>query len=193
MAYKGSLFQVLNDDGSVKGELIFDAIVAEGHEVENVVTEFPIDSGFVISDHVIRKNRTLNMEVVSVRHAFEGRQREGGITTGSPNKVRADFDLITEMIQKGIRCNVVTILGAYLNCAVIKMKTKQDVNTSTILQASIVIREMNVVNVDVSKSRQALIDAASEVNVPDADAKLKELLGDSYSMLGDENTSTGGF
>ncbi|NRA49462.1 MAG: hypothetical protein HRU12_10055 [Phaeodactylibacter sp.] len=185
MAYKGSLFQILNDDGSVKGELVFDAIVSEGHEVENKVTEFPIDSGFVVSDHVIRKNRMLKMEVVSVRHAFKGRQRDG-LTSGAHNKIKDDFDILTEMVQKGIRCNIVTILGAYLNCVVTKMKTKQDVETSTILQANIVIREMNVVGVDVSASRQALIDTANEIDVPDPDAALKELLGDDYDELGRE-------
>ena len=192
MSYKGSLFQILNTDGTIRGELVFDSIVSESHEVENKVTEFPIDSGFVVSDHTIRKNRVLNMQVVSVRHAIEGRQREG-ITSGTNNKVKADFDLLTEMVQKGLRCNVVTILGAYTNCAVTKFKTKQDVDTSTVLMANLVLKEMNVLGVDPSASRQALIDTANSIEGPDPDVKLRELLGDAYDRIGDSNTSTGGF
>lgn len=183
MAYKGSLFQLLDEKGAVKGELVFDSIISEGHEVENKVTEFPIDSGFVVSDHVIRKNRVLVMEVVSVRHAFEGRQRDG-ITSGKANKIKEDFDLLTEMVQKGLRCNVVTILGAYTNCVVTKFKTQQDVSTSTILKASIVLREMNVVGVNPSASRQALIDTANSIEGPDPSVKLKELLGSDYNKVG---------
>ena len=108
MAYKGSLFQVLDESGKIKGELVFDSIVSEAHEVSNKVTEFPVDTGFVVSDHVIRKNRVLTMDIVSVRHAMEGRQR-GGLTAGKHNKIKEDFDLLNEMVQKGLRCNVVTI------------------------------------------------------------------------------------
>ena len=185
MAYKGSLFQILDEKGEVKGELVFDAIVSEKHIVENKVTEFPIDSGFVVSDHTIRKPRILTMEVVSVRHAFENRRRES-LTSGADNKIKEDFDLVQEMVQKGLRCNVVTILGAYTNCAVIKFSTKQDVETSTILQANLTIKEMNVVGVDASPSRQALIDTANEIDGPDPDVQLRELLGDDYDKLGKE-------
>ena len=87
MAYKGSLFQVLDESGKIKGELVFDSIVSEAHEVSNKVTEFPVDTGFVVSDHVIRKNRVLTMDIVSVRHAMEGRQR-GGLTAGKHNKIK---------------------------------------------------------------------------------------------------------
>jgi hypothetical protein len=191
MAYKGSLFQVLDESGEIRGELVFDSIVSEEHEVSNKVTEFPIDSGYVVSDHVIRKNRVLTMNVVSVRHTFEGRQRDG-LTAGKQNKIKEDFDLLNEMVQKGLRCNVVTILGAYTNCVVVKFKTKQDVDTSTILQATIVLKEMNVVGGTSSTSRQALIDTANSTDGPDPDAALKSLMGDRYSELEGSN-DFGGF
>lgn len=185
MAYKGSLFQVLDEEGAVTGEIVFDAIVSEEHEIENKVTEFPVDSGFVISDHVIRKNRVLKMEVVSVRHAFKGRQRDS-LTSDNANKIKADFDLLIEMVQKGLRCNVVTILGAYTNCVVTKFRTKQDVETSTVMQANLLLREMNIVGVDLSTSKQALIDTANAIEGADPDEALKDLLGDDYDKLGRE-------
>lgn len=192
MAYKGSLFQVLDESGKVKGELVFDSIVSEAHEVSNKVTEFPVDTGFVVSDHVIRKNRVLTMDIVSVRHAMEGRQRDG-MTAGKHNKIKEDFDLLNEMVQKGLRCNVVTILGAYTNCVVVKFKTKQDVSTSTIMQAVIVLKEMNVVGESTSASaRQALIDTANSTSGPDPDAALKSLMGERYSELEGSN-NFGGF
>ena len=185
MAYKGSLFQVLNDDGTVQGELVFDAIVSEGHSIDNIITEFPVDSGFIVSDHVIRRNRTLLMEVVSVRHAFKDRQNINAMTSGSDNKPSDDFHILTELVQKGARCNVITILGIYTNCVVTSFKTKQDVNTSTILKANLVLKELNVVGVDPSASRDILIKAAEEVNkwTPDPELALKKLLGYFYDNL----------
>jgi hypothetical protein len=195
MAYKGSLFQVLDEEGGIKGEVVFDSVISEGHEVSNKVTEFPIDSGFVVSDHVIRKNRVLTMEIMSVRHAYEGRQRGGGLTSGKHDKIKEDFDLLTEMVQKGLRCNVVTILGAYLGCVVVSFKTKQDVNTSTVMRANIVLKEMNVVSSDTSTSRQALIDTgsteekeklvgyANSIEGPDPDAALNDLMGENYGSI----------
>lgn len=192
MAYKGSLFQVLNRDGTIKGEVVFDSIVSEQHEVENEVTEFPVDSGFVISDHTIRKNRVLALEIVSVRHAFEGRRVQGSrLLTGNVNKVKEDFDLLTSMVQDGIRCNVVTILGAYTNCAIRKMKTKQDVNSSTVMRASLILKEMNVVGEDPTTSKQALFDTANSTTGANPDTVLKNLLGDSYEKFSEANEGSG--
>ena len=180
MSYKGSLFQVLDRYGGFVGNLVFDAIVSEGHKVENVVTEFPVDAQFVVSDHAIRKCRLLKMEIMSTRHSF---REQTGMTAKSPDKVRADFDLLTSMIQQGLRCNVTTILGIYTNCAVTSLETFQDVDTATVMKARITLKEMIVVDSDPSPSKQSLVD--SQIDGSNNDASLQSLIGEEYILEGE--------
>ena len=44
----------------------FDAMVKEDHEANAIVTKFPVSSGFIVSDHVIKQNRILKLTAVAV-------------------------------------------------------------------------------------------------------------------------------
>ena len=44
------------------GVLEFDATIHESHEYTNTITEFPVEKGFNISDHIIRQPEKLTME-----------------------------------------------------------------------------------------------------------------------------------
>ena len=44
------------------GVLLLDATIHESHEYVNTITEFPVEKGFKISDHVIRSPEKLTME-----------------------------------------------------------------------------------------------------------------------------------
>ena len=44
------------------GSLEIDAVMSENHEINMQVTEFPIEAGFTISDHVVRKPPELRLE-----------------------------------------------------------------------------------------------------------------------------------
>lgn len=76
----------------------FDAVLTEGHSGGNTVTSYPVDSGFVVSDHAIRHNRqftlntmtsnvTLNTAVAgqTFRDAFEALTARVAHAGGSSN------------------------------------------------------------------------------------------------------------
>lgn len=192
MAYQGSLFRWKNEKNEEVGKLVFDAIISEEHDIDNKVTAFPVDTGFIVSDHVIRKNRTLKMEVCSVNHHWEGRRRES-YTSSQLNKIKADFDVLTELVQKGHKVDVVTMLGVYSNCVVRRFTTKQDVDTSTVMKAVLILEELNIVGeVETEAAKRALIDMASQPTGVDTEQVLKDLLGDDYDELEGSN-NFGGF
>lgn len=158
MGYPNSLIQWDDEQGS-SNELVFESVPSEEHDVDNVITEFPVETGFVVSDHVIRKNRTLKLEVMSANHVFK--ERRDSTTAYERNKVKADFDTVTALVQKGIIVNVTTILGVYLSCVITKFTTKQDVDTASVMIGTLIIKELNVVGVENAEaSKQALLDLA---------------------------------
>ena len=45
--------------------LAFDGVLQENHAGECTVTGYPIDSGFIVSDHTIRHNRTIELQTIT--------------------------------------------------------------------------------------------------------------------------------
>lgn len=159
MAYPNSLIYWKDAVTGEEGRLIFESVVTEEHDVDNVITEFPVETGFIVSDHVIRKPRTLKMEVMSTNMVF--RERRESSNSDAINKVKADFDTVVALVQQGIVVQVTTILGVYLDCVITKFNTKQDVHTASVMMGTLIIKELNVVGIENAEaSKQALLDMA---------------------------------
>lgn len=45
--------------------LSFDGVISEGISGESVVTSYPVDSGFMVSDHTIRQNRCIELDTLT--------------------------------------------------------------------------------------------------------------------------------
>lgn len=45
--------------------LSFDGVISEGISGESVVTSYPVDSGFMVSDHTIRQNRLIELDTLT--------------------------------------------------------------------------------------------------------------------------------
>lgn len=45
--------------------LSFDGVISEGLSGESVVTSYPVDSGFMVSDHTIRQNRIIELDTIT--------------------------------------------------------------------------------------------------------------------------------
>ena len=133
-----------NDSGEEQ-RLVFDAVPVEQHSVDNIVTEFPVESGFFVSDHVIRKNRVLQLRLVSTNSTFEGRARQLSYTKGLMDKARGDFEVLQSLVREGILVNLTTVFGDYTNCVITKMTGKTDANIARALDATITVKELNIV------------------------------------------------
>lgn len=155
-------------------KLVFHCIEKEGYSISNAVTEFPVDSGFAVSDHVIRQNPIISIEgVVSNMPmeaadltSLEGIIQVGGAIIGSPlagilassiglgkaltNDQQANVDhfhtQLDMLVKTGQLVTISTLRGLYHNCVVINYNTSATADTSASLHFSATLKRLNIVN-----------------------------------------------
>lgn len=153
----------------------FDAMVKEDHEANAIVTKFPVSSGFIVSDHVIKQNRILKLTAVAVNMqnsaiwsaSVQGLSVAtgaifnnpiipiiGGIAGGvasafeTSDRIQSTYNLFNMFRATGQKLYISTILGPYLNCVVTSLKTSHDKNTSAMLAIEITLEELQVIGDD---------------------------------------------
>lgn len=150
----------------------FDAMVSESHDAEATVTSFPVSSGFIVSDHVIKQNRRLVLSAVAVNMqnseiwsaSVQGISTIAGSIFNNPiipligglagtvasafqtaDRIQSTYDLFNSFRCSGTKLYISTILGPYTNCVVTGLRTKHDKNTSAILSIEIFLEELQVI------------------------------------------------
>ena len=153
----------------------FDAMVKEDHEANAIVTKFPVSSGFIVSDHVIKQNRILKLTAVAVNMqnsaiwsaSVQGLSVATGAIFNSPiipiiggiaggvasafetsDRIQSTYNLFNTFRETGQKLYISTILGPYLNCVVTSLKTSHDKNTSAMLAIEITLEELQVIGDD---------------------------------------------
>lgn len=153
----------------------FDAMMSEEHEDTSVVTKFPVSSGFLVSEHIIKQNRVLKLTAVAsnMQNASMWMASIQGISvaTGaifnnpiipvigsvagtvasafeSSDRVQSTYALFTKLRMAGTKLYVSTILGPYLNCVITSIRCKHDKMTSSILAVEITMEELQTVDKD---------------------------------------------
>ena len=153
----------------------FDAMVKEDHAADAIVTKFPVSSGFIVSDHVIKQNRILKLTAVAVNMqnsaiwsaSVQGLSVATGAIFNSPiipiiggiaggvasafetsDRIQSTYNLFNTFRATGQKLYISTILGPYLNCVVTSLKTSHDKNTSAMLAIEITLEELQVIGDD---------------------------------------------
>ena len=163
----------------------FDAMVKEDHAADAIVTKFPVSSGFIVSDHVIKQNRILKLTAVAVNMqnsaiwsaSVQGLSVAtgaifnnpiipiiGGIAGGvasafeTSDRIQSTYNLFNTFRATGQKLYISTILGPYLNCVVTSLRTSHDKNTSAMLAIEITLEELQVIGDDVlaQEARKAM-------------------------------------
>lgn len=163
----------------------FDAMVSEEHDAESVVTSFPVSSNFLVSDHVISRNRVLKLSAVAVNMqnaaiwtaSVQGLSVAAGAIFNNPiipivgglaggiasafetsDRIQSTYNLFNTFRTTGQKLYISTILGPYLNCVVTSLKTKHDKNTSAMLSIEITLEELQVIGDDdlATQARKAM-------------------------------------
>lgn len=115
--------QITYEVEGVESILRFHTVVAEEHEVATQLTKFPAQSGFNISNHVIRMNR-----VVTIKGAITNHQVVGAETFNtfddSKNVVRLMFSVLKDLVRGAVPCEVTTNFGKYSPVIFNKFRTK---------------------------------------------------------------------
>jgi len=135
------------------GVLEFDATIHESHEYVNTVTEFPVEKGFNISDHVIRQPEKLTMEGFitntpiprsSDLSPIDGANAEQSRVetaleqlldlAGLPSPTKNVSDITTDALFPKVIDIVETGLRQYKNMVITRITIPRDRNTGETMQ-----------------------------------------------------------
>jgi hypothetical protein len=127
-----------------KQEIHFDAVISEDHQTKAEVTKFPVQEGFHVSNHSIRKNRPISLTgmISNVKMDFgEGYEPKTRYGSDPASYIKSTLD---SLILSGTTCRVVTNLGDYHPVVFTSFETKQkagmvDSMTFTVAGEEIVI------------------------------------------------------
>jgi hypothetical protein len=147
---------------SVSG-FVFDAVFEEDHTAELEVTDNPVETGVVVSDHAYMKPLRVKIKagvsdaVLNPITRFFGADQFSGGTSRS----KRAFDLLCELQKSAEPFDVQTGLKLYRNMVCTSIRTSQDSSTSSALIFEAELREVIIVTTEAvsypprSKARQA--------------------------------------
>lgn len=131
------------------GGLTFDAVFEETHESTLEVTDNPVETGVVVSDHAYMKPSRITLSagvsdtplVVSTTDVF----------ASDASRATRAFELLTELQARAEPFDVQTGLKLYKNMICTSVRTSQDKDTSGALVFTADIREVLIVYTQVVK------------------------------------------
>lgn len=156
--------------------LSLDCVLTESHSISNEVTSYPISNGFIVSDHVIKRNpmfkmngwvTNVNMPSSMVSISTVGKvagamvARSMGPVIGSllgsaasivdnlamsGNPVKDTFEELKKVIQNGTVVHVATLIGTYENCVIRSMEISQNVVTATVLPVTLTFEQLQIID-----------------------------------------------
>ncbi len=133
----------------------FHAVVFEEHMTEAEVTTYPVQEGFHVSNHSIRKNRIVTLSGLISNILLRG-TKSGSIDYGS-NATLAVKGLFDALISSGTECRVTTNLGDYSPVIWKRFKTKQ--KEGMVDSMSFTVTGEEIIKVDADNNA-----AATEIN-----------------------------
>lgn len=142
----------------VEGEenkIEFHAVMIEDHTASTQITKYPVQTGFEISNHAIRKNRQFNLQAIITNtlldkntHLFDEDKKQQSYST---NNSKTMFKVLESLVQSATSCKVITNLGVYNPVIFTKFSTKQQVGRVDSMLINMVGEEIQLSNT-VSKS-----------------------------------------
>lgn len=128
------------------GPLVFDAVFEERHESELEVTDNPVETGVIVSDHAFMKPERLTIRA-GVSDTPLRVQANDPYSAGVARS-REAFRLLQELQAKAEPFDVQTGLKLYRNMLVIALRTGQDVTTANALLFEAELREILIVSTE---------------------------------------------
>jgi hypothetical protein len=130
------------------GGLSFDAVFEESHDYELQVTDNPVESGVVVSDHAFM----LPVHVSISAGVTDAPLADSGLGPyGSDSRSIKAMDLLTTLQRSAEPFDVQTGLKLYKNMICTNLKTSQDKDTSGALIFVADLREVIIVNTQTVK------------------------------------------
>jgi hypothetical protein len=197
--------QISYDVDGVTSLLRFHTVIAEDHEVSSEVTKYPVQTGFDVSSHVIKKNRRVSITGI-ISNVILTTAKENYIYNDTNNS-RAMFLLLESLVKSGVRCKVSTNLDVYDDVVFTKFKTKQGAGTMDSLHFTISGEEVRTVDSEGTtvptpvifepvseEARIAKVEELLSYGIVVAEgAQISEATVDMYQSFSIEGTNFAGF
>lgn len=129
------------------GGLVFDAVFEETHESDLEVTDNPVETGVVVSDHAYMKPLRVKISagVSDVRlNPFASDPFDSVVS-----RSQRAFELLTELQKKAEPFDLQTGLKLYKNMVCTSIRTSQDKDSSAALLFTAELREVITVNTEI--------------------------------------------
>ena len=154
--------------------LELDAAVHETHEYTNTITDFPVEKGFSISDHVFKVPEKLTLEGFVTNSPIPYSVNNVSVLLDSGDRVNSSFEKLMDLagydpsgkmvtVLSRIRMpsiiKVVTGLRVYSNMLITHLSFPRDITTGESLRFTCELRRVVVVDAE-----RAIIKNASELN-----------------------------
>jgi hypothetical protein len=120
-------------------EVLFHAVISEAHEVTTEITKFPVQTGFEISNHAIKKNRKVSIEAIVTNTPLVGQ-----VEFGTTNPSIYMYEALQTLVSSAVPCTVSTNLGFYEPVIFTKFATKQSAGSMDCLQFTMSGEEIQV-------------------------------------------------
>lgn len=158
--------------------LALDCVMREGHIFRNEVTQYPVSSGFLISEHVIKKDPVFHINGMITNVSMPGEltlistigkvagamvNRVVGPVLGSligsaahaidnagitGDPIKEAFIQLKALVRDGTIVHVATILGTYEGCILREVRINQDVRTATVLPVILTFEQKRIIQPD---------------------------------------------
>ncbi len=125
------------------GSFVFDAVFEETHEADLEVTDNPVETGVVVSDHAFMKPLRLSISA-GVSDTPLAAVTDDPFASDAGRSRRA-FEVLTELQRRAEPFAVQTGLKLYENMVITSIRTSQDKDTSGALFFTASLREVIIV------------------------------------------------
>lgn len=147
--------------------LTFDASLREDHTIENTITDNPIETGGIVTDHVQTQPRVFPLEVVQSLTPDSLLGLASGAFAGVPPSLTRHIDTWNRLktaAELRLPFTVITSLEIFTNVVIERLSTVRTADTTNALIFSMVLRTIEI----------AIVDEAANIAAPAVDSALGE-------------------
>jgi hypothetical protein len=156
----GILSFLFSQEHAKIGGLLIDASVSETHSIEAEVTEYPVENGATVSDHIQVKSPELTMEGVItdaplgyfIIGNIENIVRSVSVLFGGSKRSIDGYNVLVNLQRNRIPFDVFTTLRKYENMVIKSLKVVRTSATGASIHFTAVLKQINIAVSEVDTS-----------------------------------------
>ena len=122
------------------GSLTFDAVVSEGHSIENKLLKYPLETGGSMHDHSYQEPRVLKITVAVAD--LQGTATDLFSVNAAQPRSRNAWDVIKSLADGKTLIDVQTGLELYQDMVIQSVNVEQNVQTARVLHADLILEKI---------------------------------------------------